>query len=93
MGTLCLSRRNGQLTSALQAFRLRCGLLSAIAANTPKFEEVVVTAQRKSESLQDTPISLVSFGSEDLEKAGIGGLDDLKASVPGMTMQAFSLNN
>jgi iron complex outermembrane receptor protein len=63
------------------------------AANEPALEEVIVTAQHKAESLQDTPISLAVFNSEDMEKAGIAGLGDLKVAVPGMTMEAFPLNN
>lgn len=56
-------------------------------------EEVVVTAQKKSESLQDTPISLTAFSEDQLEKEGINGLSDLSANVPSMTVQPFPINN
>lgn len=56
-------------------------------------EEVVVTAQKKAESLQDTPISLTAFGEEQLEKDGISNLNDIGSSVPSMTIEPFPINN
>lgn len=56
-------------------------------------EEVIVTAQKKAESLQDTPISLTAFGAEQLEKNGIGGLSDIASSVPSMTIEPFPISN
>ncbi len=47
-------------------------------------EEVIVTAQRRAESLQDAPISIVALSGETLETRGIQGLTDLQADVPGL---------
>lgn len=47
-------------------------------------EEVIVTAQKRAESLQDAPISIVALSSETLETRGIDGLTDLQADVPGL---------
>lgn len=52
----------------------------------PQLEEVIVTAQKKSESLQDTPISLAVFSSEDLEAQGITGLGDMLSKVPNLSI-------
>ncbi|NUP90900.1 MAG: TonB-dependent receptor [Candidatus Sumerlaeia bacterium] len=49
-------------------------------------DEVVVTAQKREESLQDTPISIVAFTPEDLEQKGITGLTDLRSLVPNVQM-------
>jgi iron complex outermembrane receptor protein len=49
-------------------------------------EEVIVTAQRRSESLQDTPISIAAFTAADLENRGISGLVDLRANVPNLQL-------
>lgn len=49
-------------------------------------EEVVVTAQRKAESLQDAPISIAAFSSDALEKKGIFNLTDLRANVPNLQL-------
>ena len=49
-------------------------------------EEVIVTAQKREESLQDTPISILAFSSKALENRGIKGVADLQADVPGLTI-------
>ncbi|MGJ8686034.1 MAG: TonB-dependent receptor [Spongiibacteraceae bacterium] len=56
-------------------------------------EEVLVTAQRKSESLQDTPISITAFGEERLEIEGISSLSDIGSKVPSLTIEPFPINN
>ncbi|MXO75120.1 hypothetical protein GRI40_07815 [Altererythrobacter aerius] len=42
--------------------------------------EIVVTAQKREESLQDTPISIVALTAQDLESKRIEGLQDLRAN-------------
>ncbi|MBB3047035.1 iron complex outermembrane receptor protein [Litorivivens lipolytica] len=56
-------------------------------------EEVIVTAQKKAESLQDTPISLTAFGAERLETDGINSLADIGSKVPSLTIEPFPINN
>ncbi|MGN7930668.1 TonB-dependent receptor [Sphingopyxis sp. 22461] len=48
--------------------------------------EIVVTAQKREESLQDTPISIAAFTAGDLETRGISGLTDLRANVPNLQL-------
>lgn len=55
-------------------------------------EEIVVTAQKREESLQDTPISIAAFGAQDLENKGISGLTDLRAQVPNLQLTPFPNN-
>ncbi|BFM18201.1 TonB-dependent receptor [Maricurvus nonylphenolicus] len=47
-------------------------------------EEVVVTAQKRAQSLQDVPISVSAVGGEKLAEAGIENLQDLSAYVPNL---------
>lgn len=47
-------------------------------------EEVIVTAQKRAESLQDTPISMMALTSDSLENRGINDLFDLRAEVPSL---------
>lgn len=49
-------------------------------------EEVIVTAQKRAESLQDTPISIVALSSKALEARGISSLDHLQADVPALNL-------
>ncbi|MGW8204712.1 TonB-dependent receptor (plasmid) [Sphingomonas bisphenolicum] len=54
--------------------------------------DIVVTAQKRAESLQDTPISIAAFSAKDLEAKGINGLTDLRANVPNLQLTPFPNN-
>lgn len=57
-----------------------------VAFAQPMLEEIVVTAQKREESLQDTPISLAALGSDELETRGIEDLTDLRSVVPNLQL-------
>jgi iron complex outermembrane receptor protein len=69
-----------------------CCLAASLVTFVPAFstptlaqlEEVIVTARRRSESLQDTPISVSAIGASALREAGITSLSDLKSIVPNL---------
>jgi len=69
------------------AIVLASGLLSAQAL--AQLEEVVVTAQKRVESLQDTPLSVVAFSESVLENQGIAGLSDLALQAPSLQFYDF----
>jgi iron complex outermembrane receptor protein len=50
--------------------------------------DIVVTAQRRAESLQDVPISITAFGSEAIAKQNIQGIDDYFAVTPNVSFVA-----
>jgi iron complex outermembrane receptor protein len=56
-------------------------------------EEIVVTAERRVASLQDTPISIEAFNEEAIEQRGIRGVQDLGGQVPGLTLEPFPTHN
>jgi iron complex outermembrane receptor protein len=60
---------------------------------SPMLEEIVVTAEKRVSSLQDTPISIAALTAETLEIAGIEGLDDIGANVPSLQIDPFPTNN
>jgi len=47
-------------------------------------EEIVVTAQKREERLQDVPISVAAFSAEALDARGIKDASDLKMVTPGL---------
>jgi iron complex outermembrane recepter protein len=63
---------------------------AAIPSNVPQdtsgLTEIIVTAQRRSESLQDVPISVTALSSQQLSSVGISGIDDLAVAVPGLVV-------
>jgi outer membrane receptor protein involved in Fe transport len=65
------------LASAISAI-LAGGVPAAHAATdaeTTTLEEVVVTAQKRTENLQDVPVSIQVFSGKELEQLDVGGLD------------------
>lgn len=63
---------------------------SAIAQDRSlALEEVLVTAEKREQSLQDTPISLVAFSSERLERFGVTDLGDVDGLAPNVTITPF----
>ncbi|MBS3928880.1 MAG: TonB-dependent receptor [Sphingomonadales bacterium] len=55
------------------------------AAEEENSTEIVVTAQRTSERLQDVPIAVSAFNTEALEKQQIKNTSDLQLSLPNVT--------
>lgn len=47
-------------------------------------EEVIITARKRIERLQETPIAISAFSDEAMNIAGIDNMRDLQASVPGL---------
>jgi iron complex outermembrane recepter protein len=50
--------------------------------DTGVLAEVIVTAQRRQENLQDVPISVTAFSGEDLEKTNVRGAAEYLAQTP-----------
>jgi iron complex outermembrane recepter protein len=66
---------------------------SATAQEVAALEEVVVTATRRTESLQDVPLSVAALSSEQMESLGITGVGSLIAGqVPSVQMRPFAGN-
>lgn len=49
-------------------------------------EEIIVTAQKREENLQDVPISISAFSSATLDAKGIVDLKDLTRATPGLSI-------
>jgi len=76
--------------------KFRASVLSVAVASTivPGFanaqerllEEVVVTATRRSESVQDIPLNITALSSSMIERERLSSLSDIARRVPGMTL-------
>ncbi len=60
------------------------GSAHAEAANRGVLEEVVVTARRRAENLQDTPIAVSALGSDTLDQMGISDIEDVEMLAPSL---------
>ncbi len=78
-----------RLTTALVGVAMLPGMALAQSTgnNEPSgLEEIVVTAQRRQESLQDVPIAVAAMSATSLARAGVNSSSDLSASVPGLQL-------
>ncbi len=66
------------------------GTSSATAEDFMGIEEVVVTAQKRAESLQDIPLAISAFSGDQVREDGISTLEDIGSRTPGMVFAAFS---
>jgi iron complex outermembrane recepter protein len=48
--------------------------------------DIVVTARRRSESIQDVPVAVTAFGAADFERQQVRDLQDLNLGVPNLTV-------
>jgi iron complex outermembrane recepter protein len=56
-----------------------------------QLEEVLVTAERRSESIQDVPLSVAAIGGDDVKVGRISDLNDIAFTVPGVTFNEFNV--
>ena len=47
-------------------------------------EEVIVTARKRAEAIQDVPVSVTAFTGNQLRNAGVTNLKDLGLQTPGL---------
>ena len=64
---------------------LNAAAFSGFAMSQSELEEVVVTARKKTESLQDVPISVSALRESDLEDKGINVFEDYLLQLPSVT--------
>lgn len=55
--------------------------------------EIIVTAQRRSESLSKTPVAVAVVSGETLAKSQIVSETDLRSATPGLTVKGTAAGN
>src|SRR5688572_20830351 len=63
---------------------------AAQGASDSAFEEIVVTAQRREQSIYDVPVAISAFSPETIERQGITDLVDIGKFVPNLNVTGFS---
>jgi iron complex outermembrane receptor protein len=74
------------------AVLLASGLATG-SATAAQLEEVIVTAQKRTESLQDIPIAVSAYDAEAIEKMRLINARDIGDVSPYLQMPAFPLTN
>src|SRR6185295_6842319 len=80
-------------TSIASAVLLALAGGAAHAQETTTLGEIIVTAQKRAESLQDVPLAVSAVGGAKIAEAGIMKIEDLKNYVPTLFMTETAIGN
>ena len=70
---------------------LFAAICTGIANAQIVLEEVVVTATKRTESIQDVPVSVSAISGEEIENLGIADMEDLSLFVPNFEINSASI--
>jgi iron complex outermembrane receptor protein len=84
--------RRGAALAVAGAWCVASGTAAAAAAAAANegIEEIVVTAQKRSENIQDVPIAITAFTAENIQSRGITDLRGLTALTPNVNLDGGS---
>lgn len=76
------------LAIALAPFALQLAITATPAH--AQLEEVIVTAQKRQESMQDVPVAVTAISGDSIARQNITGLSDMNNSLPNVQINQFS---
>lgn len=81
--------------SVLAAFSVSAGAQSSdLAERRPTvLEEVIVTAQKRAQGLQDVPISISAFSGDKIKDAGIPDFEELSTYIPNFSVSENTIGD
>jgi iron complex outermembrane receptor protein len=82
--------------AAVPLFLMATGVHAQVGGNPVEsygIQEVTVTAQKRSENLQQTPIAISALSGDDLEKRGIVNVSALVAQTPTLYIAPYASSN
>src|ERR1700743_1290845 len=78
------SRRALSLVLAMSGAFAGAHAFAADASSAPVLEEIIVTAEKRSENLQDVPISVVAINAQQIKDAGSTDIKNLAILTPAL---------
>lgn len=63
------------------------------ASGTGSVEEIIVTASKRAESVQDVPVSIRALGEQELRRMGADSLEDYAGVTPGLQLTGTRSNS
>ncbi|WP_342806354.1 TonB-dependent receptor [Alteromonas sp. M12] len=73
------------LVTALSILAISLPAISQVNENDKGLEQITVTAQKRSQSINDVGMSITAVNAEEIASAGINDVGDLAKITPGMT--------
>ncbi len=83
-------KRNAILAGSLFSVMFASNYSMAQAEKASYLEEIVVTARKVSENLQETPVAVSAFTSEAMDRRMIVGTEDLSRVTPNLQFKSYS---
>jgi len=93
MRKLGVAQRGAAFTAALMTSTFLAWAPDALAQTAPgatTVDEVIVTAQKREEDLQDVPVSVQALPTEKLEQLGVSDFNDYVKYLPSVSYQTFA---
>ena len=82
-----------QVLSGILFTALAVGLVGAPSVSFSQvLEEVIVTAQKREESIQDVPISISAMTGDQVNALGLTDFTEITQQIPGLQLNAWSPN-
>ncbi|MGH8199830.1 MAG: TonB-dependent receptor [Steroidobacteraceae bacterium] len=66
---------------------------AAAIAGPTQLKEVIVTAQKREQNLQDVPIAVIALSGQRLQDAGVTNIKNLTELIPGVTVTSTTSEN
>jgi iron complex outermembrane recepter protein len=93
---VCLPMMRAALRGSATASKISLAVAAALAVSPPRalalgpsdasvLQEIVVTARKRQENLQDVPLSIDVFTKKDMQNLGIASFDDYAQKVPSIS--------
>jgi iron complex outermembrane receptor protein len=79
-----------RITLGLASLTVCCGVAQAQTAANNALEEVVVTAERRVEKLQDVPISATVLSADALANMGVDNVNELQQVSPSLAINTYN---
>jgi iron complex outermembrane recepter protein len=88
-----LARRAFSLAAAVSGAFVLHSSRAQEAANQPALTEIIVTAQKREQNIQDVPISVIALSAQQLKDSGVSDIKDMTALTPGLTVTSTTDEN
>lgn len=85
LSALFFRRRSWLLTSSMLALAAPGAVQAQVAPHTSTLEEIVVTAQKREESLQSVPVSIVALNTRKLDQLRVTSFGDYVKLIPSLS--------
>jgi len=85
-----ITYRRSIFLACASALLVTSPLVSAPALAEQVIEEMVVTARKRSENLQDVPAAVAAFNSQELEERGVNNIVEIAGLTPNITVNETS---